>query len=85
MEKNELKVANYLMNEAEENEGVVKIYYSDLDLKAREDVLSALEKANPMLDIFDEDGKVLNDIEDKFASTPLFVITGKEISNKINL
>jgi len=84
MKKHELKIANYLMNE-DENEGVVKIYYNDLDLKTRKNILTALDKANPMMDVFDEDGIVLNNIEDTFASTPLFVVTGKEITNKMNL
>ena len=82
MDKHQLKMANYLMNEEEEG-GVVKIYYSDLDLESRSDVLKAIDSANDMIDVFGDD-LIREKIEDELKNKPLFVITGKEIANKMN-
>ena len=82
MDKQQLKMANYLMNE-EEDGGVVKIFYSDLDLESRSDVLKAIDSANDMIDVFGDD-LIREKIEDELKNKPLFVITGKEIVNKMN-
>jgi len=83
MNKNELKMANYLLNEAEQENGVVKIYYDDLDIEARAEVLKAIDNDNNMIDVFGDEQVKANIIE-TFAKTPLFVINGSEITKQMN-
>ena len=78
MDINELKLANYLipkykLNENDnEDDGLVKIYYSDLDIKTRAEVLKSIEFSNPMIDIFGDD-LIKHKIEDGFKNKPLFI------------
>ena len=83
MDKNQLKMANYLMNEAEEEGGIIKIYYNDLDLESRAKVLKAIDDDNDMIDVFGDE-HIKTKIIKEFSKVPLFAISGKEIVNKMN-
>ena len=84
MNEKELNVANSFLNEVEtEESGLVKIYYSDLDLNARKKILEAINDTNEYIDVFTDD-IVKAKIEEQFDSKPLFTITGEEIVNNMN-
>jgi hypothetical protein len=82
MDNNELNMANYLMDE-DEDSGIVQIFYSDLDLKTRKEILTSIETANEMIDINDE--IVVSKIEQDLAAKPIFTISGKELLNIMNI
>jgi len=86
-ETNEIKAANNLLGEnvvnEEENENLVKIFYSDFDLDKRTDILKAIDAANERIDVFGDD-LVRDAIEDELKNKPLFVVSGQEIINKMN-
>lgn len=78
--------------EAEEDEdvaepandgGIIKVFYSDLDLKKRNEVLEVLDKRNEYVDVFRDD-VIRKKIEKEFDSKPLFTLTGDEIANRMN-
>jgi len=86
-ETNEIKAANSLLGEnvinEEENENLVKIFYSDFDLEKRTDILKAIDAANERIDVFGDE-LVRDAIEDELKNKPLFVVSGQEIINKMN-
>jgi hypothetical protein len=63
--------------------GIIKVFYSDLDLKKRNEVLEALDKRNEFVDVFRDD-VIKKKIEKEFDSKPLFTLTGDEIANRMN-
>lgn len=86
MNDRELKMANSYLKEAEtetgEN-GLIKIFYNDLDLKTRQKILEAIDKTSEFLDVFGDE-VVKAKIEDQFATKPIFTIGADELVNRMN-
>lgn len=67
-----------------ENNGVIKLFYNDFDLRTRFDILKAIDNSNEMINVFG-DSIIREKIEEELKNKPLFIITGQEIINKMNL
>ena len=73
----------FVLCEDEEN-SVIKIFFSDLDLDARKRVLEAIDGTSDMFDVFSDD-IVRNKLEDELSTKPLLMTTALELMSKLNI
>lgn len=83
MDNNVITTANNYITENDEVSSSIKIFYSDLNLKKRAEILKHIDKSNEMINIFN-DTIVKDSIMDTFSKKPIFIITGQELINKMN-
>jgi hypothetical protein len=67
-----------------EEQGIVNIFYSDLDMEGKKKVLQAIDESFDYIDVFSDD-VVRNNIEEALSKRPIITLTGKEIVNKTNI
>lgn len=74
----------YEAEEGEENTGIVKIFYNDLDIDGKQKVLQAIDDSFEYVDVFSDD-VVKDNIEEALSKRPLIVLSGEEIVNKSDI
>ena len=73
-----------MVSEADADKGLIKIYYSDLDLETRKKVLEAIDSTSELFDVFSDD-RVKNKLEEELSTKPLLMIDASELMNKLNI
>jgi len=87
--KIEAIVENWILDEADEEEEVtdaktIKIFYKDLDIDGKQQVLEAIDASFDYVDVFSDD-IVKENIEDALSKRPLITMTGEELVNKMDI
>ena len=87
--KNVTKVFENYMCEADEEEEIaelrtIKIFYKDLSMDGKQEVLNAIDSTFEYVDVFSDD-IVRENIDESLSKRPLFMMTGEEIVNKMNI
>ena len=76
-------VESYMVEE-EAEQGIAKIFYTDLDMQGRKKILEAIEDANEGLKVFTDD-TVRERVEEKLSEKPLIVLEGEDIIYNFDL
>jgi hypothetical protein len=71
------------MNEIAPPDDAVQLFFSDLDLPARNKILEAIDASDEDIDVFG-DKIIMDKIEETFKSTPLLILRGSELVKKMN-
>lgn len=74
----------FSINEDDNNNGMVSIFYTDLDLDARAKILKAIDSSDKYVDVFKTEG-AKEEIEKKLAQKPLLTIRGNELIKIMNI
>ena len=88
MEKIESIVENFMI-EADEEEEVteaktIELFYSDLDMDAKQKVLEAIDNEYDYVDVFSDD-IVRENIEEGLSKRPMLTLTADELINKMDI
>tara|TARA_Y100000310_G_scaffold130972_1_gene130164 strand:- start:13456 stop:13719 length:264 start_codon:yes stop_codon:yes gene_type:complete len=81
--KTYMNIANHLLNEEVVDGEAVNIYYSDLDLQTRTDILKIIDEDNQNIDVFGDE-IVKEKIEEELSRKPLVMLTVDDITNRMN-
>lgn len=73
-------------SEAEENEekGLIKIFYADLDIDGKQKVMEAIDEHFDYVDVFSDD-VVRDTIEEALGRRPLITLSAEELVNKMDI
>ena len=65
-------------------EGLIKIFYSDLDMDGKQKVLQAISDSFDYIDVFSDD-VVRENIEEALGRRPMITLSGEELVNKMDI
>lgn len=72
-----------MVSEAD-NDSLIKIYFSDLDLDGRTKVLEAIDNTSDLFDVF-SDERVRDKLEEELSTKPLIMVDANELMSKLNI
>ena len=86
-DKIENLVEQYMLEEeppTDSEQGIVKIFYSNLDMGGKKMILKAIDNEYENIDVFTDD-IVRENIEESLSKKPLILLTAEEIVHKMDI